>query len=40
MFKKILLETHRMKKVKLPKLKTIKLKQNNGLVTLENALIK
>lgn len=29
-----------MKKVKLPKLKTIKLKQNNGLVTLENALIK
>jgi hypothetical protein len=39
-FQKIILETHRMKNVKLPKLKTIKLKQKNGVVILENALMK
>jgi hypothetical protein len=36
LFKKIVLETHRMKKIKLPKLKSIKLTQKNGIITMGN----
>jgi hypothetical protein len=38
-FQKIILETHRMKKVKLPKLKTIKFIQKNGVIAIENNLL-
>lgn len=38
-FRKIICETHRMKKIKLPKLKTISFDQKNGVLVIKNSLL-
>lgn len=38
-FKKIICETHRMEKIKIPNLKTISFKQNKGVLIIENCLL-